>query len=267
MWVFLSDVHLTESNSKRGKKILSFFDLVKNDLEGLVILGDLFDFWFGYKTVVFNQFFPVLFKINEILEKGVRIIYIAGNHDFHFGPIFDKVIPIETYLAPCSIEINGKSIFLHHGDGIDRKEFKYILFKKIIRSKVVITISELIHPNLGWKIAKRFSKTSHRYFNKRSKRKRYLEACDDFVMKKYSEGYDVVIFGHLHFPFIKRRDVENKERIFVNLGDWINHDTFLKYDNVSGFELMHYVESLGKMEKYSENNFKIMSYKFENETF
>jgi UDP-2,3-diacylglucosamine hydrolase len=250
MWVFLSDVHLIESNSNRGKKILSFLELVKNQLDGLAIVGDLFDFWFGYKTVIFNQFFPILSKINEIRERGCRIIYIAGNHDFHFGPIFDKVIPIETHQQPCTLELDGKTILLHHGDGIDNKDIRYNFFKFIIRSCFATKLSEFLHPNLGWKIAKALSKTSHSYFHKKSKKERYLKACDDYSMKKFREGYDIIIFGHLHDPYMKMIVIDGKKKIFVNLGDWIYHDTFLKYDNSTGFELMHFDLKGCKIEKF-----------------
>jgi len=250
MWVFLSDVHLIKSDSERGKKILSFLELVKDQLEVLAIVGDLFDFWFGYKTVIFNDFFPILSKIDEIRERGCRIIYVAGNHDFHFGPIFENYIHIETYKQTCTINLDGKKILLHHGDGIDQKDIRYNWFKKLIRSRFAIKLSEFVHPNIGWKIARALSKTSHSYFHKKSKRDRYLKACDEYSMKKYREGYDILIFGHLHDPFIKKNIVDDKERIFINLGDWINHDTFLKYEASTGFELMHFDINQKKIENY-----------------
>jgi len=249
MWVFISDIHLVESNSDRGKKLLSFLDDFKDKLEGLVIVGDLFDYWFGYKTVVFNQFFLVLSKINEIRERGTRVIYLAGNHDFHFGPLFEEIMSIETHMSPCTLKLDDKLVLLHHGDGIDKKDIRYNLFKGLIRSKFARMLSELVHPNIGWKIARALSRTSHSYFHKNSKRKRYLKACEIYTDKKFREGYDVIIFGHLHDPYLKRKSIEDKEKIFVNLGDWISHDTFLRYDKSKGFELMHYKSPNGKIER------------------
>jgi UDP-2,3-diacylglucosamine hydrolase len=240
MWVFFSDVHLLDSNSEREKKILAFLDLVKDDLEGLGIIGDLFDFWFGYKTVIFNQFVPVIAKLKEISDKGVKILYIAGNHDFHFGPLFDTIVPIETHSQPYILELGNKKIFLHHGDGIDKKDIRYNIFKRIVRNPITLALSQWVHPNLGWNIAKALSKTSHNYFHKTEKRKRYLNACRDFAMKKFNEGNDIMVFGHLHYPFIKKFEIAGKEKLLINLGDWLFHDTFLRYDDRSGFTLMKF---------------------------
>ena len=82
---FSSDNHLgapsTESSFARERIFISWLNHIQNDVEVLFLLGDLFDFWFEYKTVVPKGFVRVLGKLAELSDQGVEIHFFVGNHD------------------------------------------------------------------------------------------------------------------------------------------------------------------------------------------
>ena len=64
---FASDQHLGAQTPKaslhREKKFVAWLDTIKEDAGTIFLLGDLFDFWFEYKTVVPKGFVRVLGKL------------------------------------------------------------------------------------------------------------------------------------------------------------------------------------------------------------
>ena len=86
---FASDFHLGvptyEKSLDREKKIVRWLDSIKTDAEELYLLGDVFDFWFEYKTVAPRGYVRLLGKLAELSDAGIPIYYFTGNHDEHVG--------------------------------------------------------------------------------------------------------------------------------------------------------------------------------------
>ncbi|HPU22808.1 MAG TPA: UDP-2,3-diacylglucosamine diphosphatase, partial [Candidatus Kapabacteria bacterium] len=61
---FISDVHLgffkRDFDYKREELLLAFLEKIKLNCSELVIIGDLFDYWFDYKTVIPRDFYLTL---------------------------------------------------------------------------------------------------------------------------------------------------------------------------------------------------------------
>ena len=72
---FASDNHLGAPNITeslpREKKFVRWLDEIKEDAAAIFLLGDLFDFWFEYKTVVPKGIDRVLGKLAEISDSGI----------------------------------------------------------------------------------------------------------------------------------------------------------------------------------------------------
>lgn len=224
---FFSDVHLGMSHSKsekvKQKRLLAFLDHVASSGECLFIVGDLFDFWFEYRNVIPRGYTRVISALSHLRELGVEIHYIAGNHDFWMRDYLTTELQIQIHFDDFSHEIAGKRFWLHHGDGIAKNDKGYRLLKKIFRNPVNIFLYSLIHPDIGIPLARWVSNFS-RHHNK-------FEVLDDSdyreeAMRRFQEGYDYVIFGHLHSPCLDRYG----EKTFVNLGDWIDHFTYAVFD-------------------------------------
>ena len=234
---FLSDAHLGADNAQKEllkqEKLLSFLDEVKKNGEKLYILGDLFEFWFEYKNSMPKDYFEVLKKLRELTDAGVEIDYVVGNHDFWLGDFIVKQLGIKIYKQELSINHQGKSIFLIHGDGLARKDVGYRMLRKILRNPFCIWLYRLLSPDIGIPLAKWVAGKSREHTKKR--KKHYLEDYQKFAQDKIKQGYSVVIMGHTHHPEL----VNLEKGIYINLGDWFENFSYAVL-NEKGFELKKY---------------------------
>jgi len=219
-YYFISDVHLNlkgfEAEKIQEQILIDFFDYVKTDAAEIFIVGDLFDFWIEYKYVVPKGYYKLFTKISEVVNKNIKITYLAGNHDFWRGTYFSDEFGITIIDKNLERQINGKKFFISHGDGLAYKDTGYRIMKKILRNKISQKLYSVIHPDLGIWLAKRTSSTSRTYTGQKDYSRR--DGLKDFAVKKIASGFDFVIMGHRHKPL----KVEDNGSYYINLGDWID---------------------------------------------
>ena len=225
---FISDAHFgSESEEKEEEKMerfKNFLDSNPKENDYLFILGDLFDFWFEYRYLIPKECFQVLNILYNLVRKGVKIVYIGGNHDFWENGFLKKEMDIEFHSECLTINLMSKRFYLHHGDGFIKKDKGYRLLRSILRNRTNIWLYKLIHPDLGIFLAKYFSN-----FSRSNSSNRYYSSFEEyfqFAKEKFEEGVDFVIMGHTHIPVIK----EFGNKFFVNIGDWMENFTYGIYD-------------------------------------
>jgi UDP-2,3-diacylglucosamine hydrolase len=227
---FFSDAHLgvgtKEEDRQKERSLVQFLDLVRTDGDQLFIVGDLFDFWFEYKSVVPKGYFRLFSKLADLSDAGIKLTYLAGNHDFWLRDYFPQELGIQIERDPIERTIMGKRFYLHHGDGLLKNDTGYRILKRVLRNKTNIFLFSLIHPDLAAMIARWSSHQSRQYTSKRA-----YEGDDmsRFAQQKISEGYDFVIMGHNHVSC--RRNIGSG--VYVNLGDWITERTYAVFDGTS----------------------------------
>jgi UDP-2,3-diacylglucosamine hydrolase len=223
---FISDVHLglADRATERAKedRLLEFLRSILSSTDQLFILGDLFDFWFEYKTVIPKGFHRTLSALQAFTEKGVPVHYLAGNHDFWMGDFFSSELGMTLHFDPFETTIERKKVFLHHGDGLAKKDVGYRLIKPILRNRFNIALYRWLHPDLGVPLARGTSHTSRSYTS--TKEFGEGEAMHDFAAGQISRGADLVIMGHRHQPCHERIG----SGTYVNLGDWITYHSYGK---------------------------------------
>ena len=150
---FLSDFHLGvpdyESSLVREKKVVAFLESIRHNAAEIFIVGDMFDFWYEYKTVVPKGYTRLLGKLAEITDSGIPIHFFMGNHDMWMNGYFEKELNIPVYHEPRTFEWNGKEFFIGHGDGLGPGDHKYKMLKKIFRSKFCKWLFGQLHPTWG----------------------------------------------------------------------------------------------------------------------
>jgi UDP-2,3-diacylglucosamine hydrolase len=228
---FISDVHLGLHDKTRERekeeRLLSFLSHVEEHGEQLFILGDLFDYWFEYKHVIPRGYHHTLSALGHLVERGIKIHYLAGNHDFWLKDFFPDDLGIPVYKEPFAMMIGNKKFYFHHGDGLSLKDAGYRVLKKILRNKLSIFLFSIVHPGLTAPIAKISSKKSRRYTENKDFGER--DGMILFATEKIRSGCDVVIMGHRHIPFFKTID----HGIYINLGDWIAHSSYAEFDGTN----------------------------------
>lgn len=235
MVYFISDVHLglgTPAECReREELLLRFLDRCERDAETLVIVGDLFDYWFEYATVIPRPFFRVLSKLDSMRRGGLTIEYLMGNHDFGHQDFFEKELHIRVHAEDIERVYHGKKFYLAHGDGKVHNDTGYLLLRPVLRNPVSIKLFQWLHPDVGIRLASSTSSTSRVHSDKRPIGPR--DGLAEFAEKKVAEGFDYVIMGHVHTPHVRSIDVNGHTGTYVNLGEWMRHKTFARFDGTT----------------------------------
>ncbi len=219
-YLFISDIHLglqsDELEKKKERLLVNFLNYARDIGKELFIVGDLYDYWFEYKKVYQKGFFRTLTALQDLTENGVKVHYLIGNHDFMHRNFFKDEIGAVMYEDPVERVLNGKKFFIGHGDGMVKNDLGYNILKKVLRNKGLQKIYSWIHPDLGISIASNTSKSSRDYTSKKD----YGEEDGLFeaAKVKIDEGYDFVLFGHLH----RRCNLKYKNGVYINLGSWLD---------------------------------------------
>ena len=235
---FLSDFHLGVPNHAqsiiREKKIVSFLEEISNDAAEIFIVGDLFDFWFEYRSVVPKGYVRILGKIAELTDRGIPIHFFTGNHDMWMSGYFEKELNVQVYQNPKVFSYNSKKFYIGHGDGLGPGDYGYKFIKRIFRNPICNFLFGLIPPHIGIGLANYFSKTSRASTG--GSEETFLGEQGEWLISYCKETlkkdtFDYFIFGHRHLPIDFTLSAGSK---YINLGDWIKYDSYAVFD---GFEL------------------------------
>jgi len=254
--IFISDAHLRKSGDERYKKLMNFFDVVKEGhigalidpdnnngdktlIDDLFVAGDLFDFWFCRKEKINPEFQPVINKLIELKKAGIRVHLGEGNHDFFMREYFYDVLGIEVFEETTEANMDNLNVLISHGDTADSANIKYMLFRKVLRSRVFYNFQRFIPASIRWMLAGLTSTTSKELTVENGEE--IVKKMASFALTRFHDGYDAVILGHCHVPSINHYTVADKKRTFVTLGDWIRHYSFLYYEN-NNFFLRYYTK-------------------------
>ena len=150
---FASDFHLGTPNRveshKREKQIVQWLSEIEKDAKAIYLVGDIFDFWFEYKSVIPKGFARTFGKLAEISDMGIAIHFFVGNHDLWVNDYFKMELNIEVHHNPKEFLINNKKFFIGHGDGLGPKDKSFKLLKKIFTNSFCQFLFRCIHPDLS----------------------------------------------------------------------------------------------------------------------
>lgn len=234
---FASDNHLGAPTQKqslvREKKFVRWLDTVSKDAAVIFLLGDLFDFWFEYKTVVPKGFTRTLGKLAELSDAGIPIYYFVGNHDLWMNGYFQQELNIEVFHQPKEFQFNDKTFFIGHGDGLGPGDKGYKRMKKLFTNPVAKWFFKWLHPDLGVRLAQYLSVKNKLISGDEDvtflgEDKEWLV---QYSKRKLEQKHrDYFVFGHRHLPLeIALGDQSH----YINLGDWIQYYTYGVFDGES----------------------------------
>lgn len=244
---FASDQHFgapsKELSFPREQKFVRWLEQIRHDAAAIFLLGDLFDFWFEYKTVVPKGFVRVLGKLAEIRDSGIPIYFFVGNHDLWMEDYFKSELNIPVYHDNKEFEFFGKKLLIGHGDGKGPGDTGYKRMKKVFRNPFSKWLYRWLHPDLGVSLAQYLS-VKNKLISGDSDVK-FLGEDNEWLVayakrKLQTKHYDYFVFGHRHLP-MKISVGPNSE--YVNLGDWIGYFTYGVLDH-DGFRLMEFKSSI-----------------------
>jgi len=240
---FASDQHFgaptAELSFPREQKFVAWLDEIKGDAGAIFLLGDLFDFWFEYKTVVPKGFVRVLGKLAEIRDSGIPIYFFVGNHDLWMYDYFENELNIPVYHDNKAFTFGNKTFLIGHGDGKGPGDKGYKRMKKVFTHPFSKSLFRWLHPDIGVKLAQYLSVKNKLISGDEDVK--FLGEDNEWLVlyakrKLETQHYNYFIFGHRHLPMILP---VGKNSEYVNLGDWIGYFTYGVFDG-ENFELKKY---------------------------
>jgi UDP-2,3-diacylglucosamine hydrolase len=215
---WISDAHLGGAGDSGApeRALVGFLARLRGQAAHLYVLGDLFDFWFEYRHAIPKGHFRALRALAELIDSGVGVTYLGGNHDFWCGSYLRREVGLQVHQRPITVEHQSRRIFLAHGDGFGSGDAGYRALKAVLRHPLAIALYRSIHPDIGIPLAHRISAASRKHTKPR---RVYLERLSRFVAApQFACGHDAVVVGHVHDPMHLR---DRSGRDFIVIGDWI----------------------------------------------
>jgi UDP-2,3-diacylglucosamine hydrolase len=221
-----SDAHLGGSSAEQERAFLAWLDYAAGRASHIVLNGDLFDFWFEYRTGTTRGYDAILASLRRIVDGGVPVTLMGGNHDWWGGAYLREQVGVEFLQEPVVRDLAGHRTLLAHGDGLGRGDLGYRLLKGVLRSGLTRRAFGALPPALGDRIARSVSRTGHQwdvYTEGHLARSAALEAWAMERLRVQPE-LDLIVLGHTHVPLLKEA---SPGRWYANTGDWVKHRSYL----------------------------------------
>ena len=211
------------------RAFLSFLEEAHRWGDDLLINGDLFDFWFEYRQVVPRGYLAALSRLGGLVEGGMSIRFLGGNHDAWGGSFLRDEVGIEVLDGPITLDVGGRRTYVAHGDGMGGRDWGYRALKWATRSRWGRGMFRRIHPDLGVPLARRASATETKGAGGPAAEGGRADRLAVLAREVLDERADValVIFGHSHRPELTEME---PGRFYLNPGDWIHHNSFAVVD-------------------------------------
>jgi UDP-2,3-diacylglucosamine hydrolase len=219
----VSDAHLGVASPQIEKSFVSFLRGLAGEAKSLAINGDLFDFWFEWKTVIPRRSFRALAALAELRDSGVDILWVAGNHDCWGGEILRQDVGVNYVVGAWEGTIAGWNVRIEHGDGLrDREDRGYRMIRPIMRHPLAIKAFRMLHPDWSSRIAHGSSDASRTYRARDEGRGLRSYAQQQLAS---APNLDLLVYGHSHVPALERMPSGG---VFANAGSWLDAPTFLR---------------------------------------
>ena len=219
----ISDVHLGAAPPGVEAQLLGFLRSLQGEGGSLVINGDLFDFWFEWKTVVPRVGVRVIAALADLRERGTPVLWLAGNHDCWGGDVLRDDYGIDYRLDPWEGAIAGWRARIDHGDGLRPKEDRgYRALRRVIRHRWSIRAFRALHPDVGSRLATGSSHASRTYMPDDGDK-----GLRDLAHAQLARRTDLelLVFGHSH---VRRLERVAGGGVYANPGTWMESPCYLR---------------------------------------
>lgn len=225
---FLSDIHLKSAKGRNGEILLRFLHFLEaqNPHEhSLYLLGDIFDLWVGGHEYFAKKFSPIVESLGRLRQKGMKIVFIEGNHDLHIDRYFSKKLGIPVFVEAQYFDIHGLRVRLEHGDLMNLDDQAYLRYRSVVRHPLVRPLANFLPGSfwnrLGNKASEKSRKVSAKYHNENRDQLIQMIRGHAHRVLREEAPFDIIVSGHMHV-FDEYEVVEGAKKAFsYNLGSWM----------------------------------------------
>jgi UDP-2,3-diacylglucosamine hydrolase len=219
----VSDTHIGVASREVETSFVRFLRELRGHAASLVINGDLFDFWFEWKSVIPRSSFRALAALSDLHDSGMEILWLAGNHDCWGGEILREDVGVDYHIGPWTGELAGWHSRVEHGDGLRQQEDRgYRVIRPVMRNRLAIRAFRSLHPDWATRLAQGSSDASREYRARDEGRGLRTVAMAEL---EHDRSLDLLVYGHSHVPALERSP---RGGVFANAGSWLDAPTYLR---------------------------------------
>jgi UDP-2,3-diacylglucosamine hydrolase len=255
---FLSDAHLgslaTQHHRTQERRLVNFLESIRHEASAIYLLGDMFDFWYEFKTVVPRGYTRFLGKLSELADDGIEIHYFTGNHDLWCDNYLQQECGVILHREPLTVEIMGKVFYLAHGDGLGDPDKRFQFLRSLFHNSTLQLLFSALHPRWSMKFGLNWAKHS-RLKRESGEEPPYMGEDKEYLVlytKEYIKTHPDVnyfLFGHRHIMLDLM--MSSSTRILI-LGDWIRFFSYAVFDGIT-LTLEHYIEGESEVQNHPKN--------------
>jgi UDP-2,3-diacylglucosamine hydrolase len=134
---FISDLHLQTSQPETAKAWFDYMASTSLEADAIFILGDWVEVWVGDDDD--HPFAAlcaaVMRQRQRVKTKPCGLYLMHGNRDFLIGTSYADRCEATLLADPTSLDFNGTSYLLTHGDALCTDDAAYMRFREIVRSE------------------------------------------------------------------------------------------------------------------------------------
>jgi UDP-2,3-diacylglucosamine hydrolase len=223
---FVSDVHLglqVADPAAREARFVGFLRSLPEETAALYLLGDIWDFWYEYRDVVPKGYVRVLAAIQDLMDRGVDVYFLQGNHDVWTYSYFEE-LGMKKLVQPALVEIDGRVFCIGHGDGLGPVPMGYRFLRGVFHNRVLQFLFSMLHPWLAFRLGNGWSKN-----NRLARREEYHFRGEEEPLYKFAAEFekenkvDCFVFGHYHCDVTMKTPAGAD---FIILKDWMDGSPF-----------------------------------------
>ena len=235
---FASDLHLGspyhDDPREAERLFVRWLHSIEPEAKRLILVGDIFDYWYEYRQVVPRGFTRTIGLLGEMADEGVEIHFFTGNHDIWISDYLPTEIGCTLHREATSMELEGHRFFIAHGDEYAPSR-AYAVTRAIFHSRVCRFLYGLLPAWLTIPFAQGWARRSRERGLRKSRRLPQPEIGEEYLVRyaeadaceRGVEAPEYYLFGHRHR--MADHPVGDHSRVIL-LGDWIKYHSYAVWD-------------------------------------
>jgi len=211
-----SHFHLNPDPDEK-QRLDRFLELleVSAGADHLILLGDIFDFWFDYPHFRLKGYDPLLQALDRVRDTGTRLHFIGGNHDIWAAGFLHQRYGCSPTGETQILQLGNRRLLLIHG-GLLKFDWAYNSFRAVVRTRAGMVVAKCLHPEIlfafsTWLSGKSRSAT-------RDEATRIEELARQWLSQQDQTDWDLAIMGHVHHGF----QIQANGREMASLAGWFD---------------------------------------------
>jgi len=221
--LIVADAHIGGAPAESEAALLAFLDAAPALGTALLIVGDLFEFWFAYSRVIPRRGFPVAASLAK-LARIMPVSMVGGNHDRWGKAFWREDAGVDYERRELRLQVGRRRLLALHGDGITERPGRSTWTHRLVGHPFTSAAFGLLHPDLGFGLVDRLSFLLSRP-QTLAERERYAAGQRSWAETRLAadSALDVLVMGHSHMPALTE---PAPGRFYLNPGAWLDEGSY-----------------------------------------